>query len=104
MPNFWHVFTNCILGQFGDGERGGGPGPNFLVFKVIFELEKGGGPLPEFFGTFSPSVFLVYFFTNANVLNSQLFLSSIFMCSSQNPIEQQRLLRRTSLIKQEFCL
>ena len=75
-----------------------------LHFRSIWGWRERGRPGPKFFGTFSSSVFLVYFFTNANVLNSQLFLSSIFMSSSPNPKEQQCLLKRTSLIKQVFCL
>ena len=30
-PIFCPLFTNCILGQFGDGEGGGDPYPNFLA-------------------------------------------------------------------------
>ena len=48
-------------------------------------LER-GGPLPEFFGTFSPNLFFVYFFTNANVwiLNWMKYQNFLFKGASQS--------------------
>ena len=47
--------------------------------------KRGGRPLIEYFDTFSPTVFLVYFFTNAKFLNSERLFGWIFMSPSPHP-------------------